>query len=86
MISKTGTATQGIESPTLRAGDQKVVMREGELWVFNNKIEHAAQNPARVTRIHLIFDLLPMPGHGHYVDLQQRDRAENGTSLSIFDA
>ena len=70
----------------LRAGDQTVVMREGEIWVFNNKIEHAAQNPARLTRIHLIFDLLPMPGHGHYVGLQQRDRAENGTSLSIFDA
>ena len=70
----------------IRAGHQTVVMREGELWVFNNKIEHAARNPAGVTRIHLIFDLLPLPGHGHYVDLQQRKRAEKGPLLATVDA
>ena len=57
----------------LEAGDQTTTMREGELWVFNNKIRHAARNPTRVTRIHLIFDLLPMPGRGHYVDFRRRD-------------
>ncbi len=62
----------------LRAGDQTVLMREGELWVFNNKIRHTAWNPARVPRIHLIFDLLPRPGGGYYVDLQQSVAAETG--------
>ena len=55
----------------LQAGDQTVVMREGELWVFNNKIRHAARNLDQETRIHLIFDLLPMQGRGHYVEARR---------------
>jgi hypothetical protein len=45
----------------LRAGDEEVRMREGELWWFDNKEIHEAFNEADVERIHLIFDLLPLP-------------------------
>lgn len=50
----------------LGAGEETVVMREGELWTFNNKIRHWADNPSDEPRVHLIFDLLPAPGRGHY--------------------
>lgn len=51
----------------LRVENETVVMREGELWVINNKLEHSAQNFSEEPRIHLIFDLLPSAGRGHYV-------------------
>ena len=41
-------------------------MREGELWVFNNKVKHWAENLSQEPRVHLIFDLLPAPGRGYY--------------------
>ena len=50
----------------LTAGDETVVMREGELWVFDNKVRHSADNPSEDARVHLIFDLLPAPGRGYY--------------------
>lgn len=50
----------------LTAGDETVVMREGELWTFNNKIRHWADNPSETPRIHLIFDLLPASGRARY--------------------
>ena len=50
----------------LTAEEETVVMREGELWVFNNKVTHHARNPALEPRVHLIFDLLPAPGCGYY--------------------
>ena len=59
-----------LKSPTgspLSSGDEAVVMHEGELWVFDNKSEHEARNPAETARVHLIFDILPMPGQGYYV-------------------
>lgn len=37
--------------------DEKVVMREGELWEIDNKKPHDAKNPADTPRVHLIFDL-----------------------------
>lgn len=43
----------------LKAGDEDVRMREGELWWFNNKTLHEAKNEGEEDRIHLIFDLLP---------------------------
>jgi Aspartyl/Asparaginyl beta-hydroxylase len=43
----------------LRAGDEEVRMREGELWWFDNKQVHEAINDGDQDRIHLIFDLLP---------------------------
>lgn len=51
----------------LTAGDETAVMREGELWIFNNKARHWAMNPSSEPRIHLIFDVLPAAGGGHFV-------------------
>lgn len=51
----------------LSAGDEAVVMRPGELWAFDNKARHWANNPSPETRVHLIFDLLPAPGRGFHV-------------------
>ncbi|MDE0388824.1 MAG: aspartyl/asparaginyl beta-hydroxylase domain-containing protein [Rhodospirillales bacterium] len=50
----------------LAAADETVVMRERELWVFNNKVRHSAENLSEEPRVHLIFDLLPAPGCGYY--------------------
>jgi hypothetical protein len=43
----------------LRAGGEEVAMQEGELWWFDNKALHSADNRSGHDRIHLIFDLLP---------------------------
>ncbi len=43
----------------MRAGDEEVRMKTGELWWFDNKAEHEAMNDGNTDRIHLIFDLLP---------------------------
>ena len=51
----------------LFAGDETVVMRPGELWAFDNKVQHWANNPSPETRVHLIFDVLPAPGRGFHV-------------------
>ena len=51
----------------LAAGDERVVMRPGELWAFNNKARHWADNPSDESRVHLIFDVLPAPGRGFHV-------------------
>lgn len=50
----------------LTAGGETVIMREGEVWVFNNKLRHSARNPSPEPRIHLIFDLLPGDGSGYF--------------------
>ncbi len=50
----------------LRAGEETVVMREGELWVFNNRVRHSAENLSDEPRVHLIFDVLPGDGRGYY--------------------
>lgn len=54
------------EGSPLTAGDETVVMREGELWAFDNKARHFADNPSSRPRVHLIFDVLPAPGRGFY--------------------
>jgi aspartyl/asparaginyl beta-hydroxylase (cupin superfamily) len=46
----------------MRAGDEEVRMRTGELWWFDNKAEHEARNDGDDDRIHLIFDLEPRNG------------------------
>ena len=51
----------------LTAERETVVMREGELWVFDNKVTHEAANRSEDLRVHLIFDVLPPPGRGYYV-------------------
>ncbi len=43
----------------LKAGDEEVRMRVGELWWFDNKQIHEARNDGDEDRIHLIFDVLP---------------------------
>jgi aspartyl/asparaginyl beta-hydroxylase (cupin superfamily) len=48
----------------LRAGDEEITMREGELWWFDNKQVHEAHNHGDENRIHLIFDLLPRASRG----------------------
>ncbi|MFT6287430.1 MAG: aspartyl/asparaginyl beta-hydroxylase (cupin superfamily) [Halieaceae bacterium] len=47
----------------LRAGDEEVRMREGELWRFDNRQIHEARNEGEEDRIHLIFDMLPTTRH-----------------------
>ena len=54
------------EGSPLTAEEETVVMREGDLWVFNNKVRHWAVNPSERPRVHLIFDVLPAPGRGFY--------------------
>lgn len=51
----------------LTSGGETVLMREGELWAFDNKAEHDARNPTDEPRVHLIFDVLPGPGRGYHV-------------------
>ena len=67
----------------LSAGDETVVMREGELWAFDNKARHFAENLSSEPRVHLIFDVLPAPGRGFHV-LPPEDarcaRASSGAS------
>jgi len=46
----------------LRAGDEEVTMREGELWWFDNKAIHEAWNHGDQDRLHLIFDMLSPAG------------------------
>jgi aspartyl/asparaginyl beta-hydroxylase (cupin superfamily) len=43
----------------MKAGDEEVRMREGELWWFDNDQMHEAHNDGTEDRIHIIFDLLP---------------------------
>ena len=43
----------------LKAGDEEVRMREGELWWFDNDQMHEAFNDGDEDRVHMIFDLLP---------------------------
>jgi hypothetical protein len=42
----------------LRAGNEEVRMREGELWWFENRQSHEAFNDSDEDRIHLIMDVL----------------------------
>jgi aspartyl/asparaginyl beta-hydroxylase (cupin superfamily) len=57
----------------MRAGDEEIRMREGELWWFDNDQMHEAHNDGDEDRIHIIFDLLPA---------QMRARAEAATEAA----
>ena len=50
----------GPEGSTLEAGGERIHPKTGELWCFDNKQEHSAENPGSKDRIHLIFDLKPL--------------------------
>ncbi|KIC51034.1 hypothetical protein RA29_03900 [Tateyamaria sp. ANG-S1] len=43
----------------MKAGDEEIRMKEGELWWFDNDQMHEAFNDGDEDRIHIIFDLLP---------------------------
>jgi orotate phosphoribosyltransferase len=47
------------EGSPMLCGDESIVMREGEVWWFDNKQPHEAFNHFHKDRIHLIFDLDP---------------------------
>ncbi len=68
-------STQG--SP-LTCGIETVVMREGEVWAFNNKVKHWAENPSPISQIHLIFDIRPLTGNGLFASC-----AEGKKSVSV---
>lgn len=42
---------------TFRCGDETIWMKEGEVWWFQNSIEHEVLNSSAEERIHLIVDL-----------------------------
>lgn len=43
----------------VHAGNETVVMREDELWWFDNKQVHSVENLSDTPRVHLVFDVLP---------------------------
>jgi len=43
----------------MSSGNETIVMHEGELWWFQNKLTHHAHNDSNDWRVHVIFDLLP---------------------------
>lgn len=51
----------------LTAEGETALMWPGELWAFDNKVTHSAENRSGEPRVHLIFDILPPPGQGLYV-------------------
>jgi mannose-6-phosphate isomerase-like protein (cupin superfamily) len=50
---------QGEAGSWLKAGEEQVELRTGELWRFDNKAVHEAFNGSDADRIHFIFDLRP---------------------------
>ena len=48
---------KSLEGSPLRSADETALMREAELWWFDNKQFHEAWNTSEEDRIHLIFDL-----------------------------
>lgn len=64
----------------MKAGDEEIRMREGELWWFDNDQMHEAENDGVEDRIHIIFDLLPA---------EMREKAAEATErarLAVSDA
>lgn len=41
------------------SGNEKQILKENELWYFNNKELHSVRNLSNSPRLHIIFDLLP---------------------------
>lgn len=48
---------QSAPGSNFRAGDEWVHMRAGEVWWFNNRIEHEVINNSADERIHLVVDI-----------------------------
>jgi len=69
----------------LTAGDETVVMQKGELWAFDNKVRHFADNLSSEPRIHLIFDVLPTPGRGfHVLPLETNLRSGKTDNVTVL--
>lgn len=47
----------GREGATFRCGDETVSMRTGEVWWFQNALEHEVVNNSEFDRLHLIIDI-----------------------------
>lgn len=56
----------------MKAGDEEIRMREGELWWFDNDQMHEAHNDGEEDRIHIIFDLLPADMRTKAADATER--------------
>jgi len=63
----------------MRAGEDEVRMKTGELWWFDNNAEHEAMNDGDRNRVHLIFDLLPLALKSEVFGSDRQD----GTSVSF---
>ncbi len=48
---------QGLPGSNFRSGDEWVGMKTGELWWFNNGIEHEVINNSSDDRVHIIADI-----------------------------
>lgn len=48
---------QSAPGVVFRAGDEQVYMATGEVWWFNNKLEHEVINNSAIDRIHMIVDI-----------------------------
>lgn len=66
----------------LTAEDETVVMQERELWVFNNKANHWAENSSTDARVHLIFDVLPPRGGGFYAFPPREGESSMGAAIT----
>lgn len=40
-----------------RCGEERVLMNPGELWWFNNQVEHEVANQSGADRVHLVIDI-----------------------------
>lgn len=62
-----------LQSPNgsrMLCGGEQSIWREGELWWFNNKLEHEAFNESKTEeRIHVIFDVRPLGFFGQILSL-----------------
>lgn len=45
------------EESTFRCGNEYINMQQGQVWWFNNKLEHEVHNEGETDRIHLIVDI-----------------------------
>lgn len=48
---------QSLPGNTFRCGDETVAMRTGDVWWFQNAIEHEVVNNSAADRIHMIIDI-----------------------------
>lgn len=48
---------QGAPGSLFRAGDETVNMRTGDVWWFDNCVEHEVLNNSQVDRIHIVADI-----------------------------